>query len=356
MSEYRILFVGDFYHGEGYPRVKREILDRHGYRYATAYLEPFLDSVDCRILNLETPIVSPEDVPSPFKDNKSYVHWSDPDVVPQVLADLDIDAVSLANNHTLDHGKEGLSQTINYLDEVGIKVFGAGQDIDQAAAPYRIALPSQIGGAVSIFGFYEYRSKYDTEFSFYAGSDTPGCNPLHDSLDQMHPLDISENDVNVAFPHWGANYRWPRGRQLRQRRSLANAGFDLVLGHGSHCLQGFTVRNRVPIFYGIGNGVFQSPGRFRKYQNEYGILPYGAWAILSFQRGKLATGFNLRLYPVYANNRESGFQPRPVEEEDFRKIVDVLASDMPRMQAEGIQIFEDRDSLGFHLRVELGDR
>lgn len=354
MDEYKVLFIGDFYHGESYPHAKQRVLDRYGYRHATVHLEKFLEHVDCRIFNLETPIVDPQRFPSPFEDEKEFVHWSDPEIVPKVLTDLGVDAVSLANNHTLDHGVAGLTETIKHLSGVGIEVFGAGEDLGEAARPYTIPIPASNGASVNVYGFYEYRRSYDEKYAFYADSQTPGCNPLRENLSDMHPIELKKSDFNIAFPHWGANYRWPRGRQLRQRRPLTRAGFNFVLGHGSHCLQGFTVRNQVPVFYGIGNGVFQSPGRFKKYQEEYGILPYGAWAILTLKSGVSTKEAELRLYPVYANNRETDFQPRPVEHEDFETIVTTFNRDVPTMQSRGLAVHQDKDALGFYFRIDLG--
>lgn len=355
MSEHKILFIGDFYHGESYSPVRREILAQRGYRWGTRHLEPFLDDADHVVVNLETPIVDPEKYPSPYKDEKQYVHWSDPRIVPKTLSDLGVDAVSLANNHTLDHGEQGLLETLNHLSEYDIAVFGAGRNISEAAVPHRIELPQPFRGAVNVHGMYEYREHYDRDFAFYADEDAAGCNPLHDSLDQMFPVTLEQGDFNVAFPHWGANYRWPRGRQLRQRRPLTQSGYDVVIGHGSHCLQGLTLRDGVPVLYGIGNGVFQSPGRFAHYVEEYGILPFGAWVMLRIQALHGRQFASVNVYPVYADNRLTDFQPKPVEHVDFVEISRVLSDAVPRLQSRGLELTEDRDDLGFHLRLEIGE-
>lgn len=355
MTEYKILFVGDFYHGESYSRVRRDVLAVRGYRWATQHLEPFLDDANHVIVNLETPIVDPEQFPSPYKNQKQYVHWTDPRFVPKTLADLGVDAVSLANNHTLDHGERGLLETFDHLSQHGIAVFGAGRNISDAAAPYSITLPQPLGGVVNVFGMYEYRETYDRDFAFYASEGTAGCNPLRDDLDEMFPVALNQDDFNVAFPHWGANYRWPRGRQLRQRRPLTQSGYNLVVGHGSHCLQGLTLREDVPVLYGIGNGVFQSPGRFSRYVEEYGILPYGAWVKMTIRMMHGRRFVSLNMYPVYADNRLTDFQPRPVDHADFVEISKALGEAAPRFQRRGLEMTEDRDDLGFHLRVEIGE-
>lgn len=118
----RILFGGDTCHGESYASGGARVIAEGGYQYSLQDLLPLIRRADYSIVNLETPITGPN--PESAQD-KDYVHWS----LTQSLVALSasgIDAVGLANNHTLDYGRPGLAQTIDALRAGKISLFGAG--------------------------------------------------------------------------------------------------------------------------------------------------------------------------------------------------------------------------------------
>lgn len=358
-TTYRILLLGDFHFGESYRRAGARVLAEKGYEHSLEHLMPFAEKADYFIVNLESPIVNPEAHPSPLKGVKTYIHWADPEHTPRALKKLGVDAVSLANNHTVDHGVEGLLSSFEHLSAADIPWFGAGKNIEEATRPHIVALPEAVGGGeIHFHGSFQYSKAHDETFGFYAKETAPGCAPLsRAALENRSVRHGAEKAFHIAFPHWGANYKWRGASQRRLGDMLFDQGCDLVLGHGSHCLQQLERRKQRWVVYSIGNGNFQSGGRFQRYIEENGILPMGAWAMLHVEMkstGERST--HLRLYPVYSDNNETGFQPGPVSEEDFYQVLDRIRG-QTAVQSRFDNEDRDfgRDELGWHIRVELGE-
>jgi len=91
---------------------------------------PSNDDFDIYLANLEGPILSTEGVPA-----EKPIRIRLPKETATWLKEIGINAVSLANNHTLDWGVEGLQETVVELDKAGILHAGAGKDAAEAAAP-----------------------------------------------------------------------------------------------------------------------------------------------------------------------------------------------------------------------------
>jgi hypothetical protein len=129
----RILFGGDTDHGESYQeKLSDNLLTAKGYSYSLANLGMLMDMVDYRIINLETPLTHRH---NSLLTTKRYLHYSDPIKSLTALQSYEQTAYSLANNHTLDQGPEGLADTVAALQSMGAAYFGAGSSLDDAAKP-----------------------------------------------------------------------------------------------------------------------------------------------------------------------------------------------------------------------------
>lgn len=352
---YRILLLGDFHFGESYSRAGARVLAEKGYEHSLKHLRPFVERADHFIINLETPLVDPMRHPSPIKGEKTYIHWADPQKTPEALRGLGVDAVSLANNHTLDHGVEGLISSFESLSAARIAWFGAGNDIEEARKPYVISLPESVGGGeVQFHASFQYSKGHDEKFHFYAKESTAGCAPL--SRGGRSVRRGAEDALHIAFPHWGANYKWRGSAQERLGDMLLDQGFDFVLGHGSHCLQQLERRNQRWVAYSIGNGNFQSGGRFQRYIDENGILPMGAWAMLHIELTDAGERHaHLRLYPVYSDNKAIDFRPGPVSREDFYQVLERLREEATvQSRFDNDQRDFGCDELGWYIRADIG--
>ncbi|MGO3657465.1 MAG: CapA family protein [Micrococcaceae bacterium] len=359
-TTYRILFLGDFHFGESYGRSGARVLANKGYEHSLRYLRPFADSADHFIANLETPLLDPAEMPSPLRGSKTYIHWADPIETPKYLKQIGVDAVSLANNHTLDHGQDGLQSTFKALSVNKIPWFGAGQDAKEAREPHRVDLPDEVGGgSIYVHGFFQYSTGHDKKFGFYARRNTPGCASLsRKALMNGNVRRGAENSYHVAFPHWGANYKWAGDWQRSLSELMLGQGFDLVLGHGSHCIQEIELKKDRWVCYSIGNGHFLSVGRFDKYVKENGILPMGMWTMLHVDLTSSGERrMHARLYPVYSDNNVTNFQPRPVDESDFYRAMERLGrkAASPSGLVESSPSDIGRDELGWYFKIDLGN-
>jgi poly-gamma-glutamate capsule biosynthesis protein CapA/YwtB (metallophosphatase superfamily) len=208
--------------------------------------------VDLRIVNLETAITSAE-TPWPRKGIHYRMH-------PQNIGCLtaaQISACTLANNHLLDWGYDGLSETLKTLDAAGIAHSGAGNDAEEAMKPSVLDVPGK--GRVLLFSFGSTTSGIPEEWK--ATSISPGVNLLDDLseataarvADQMRAHQ-QPGDLIVASIHWGSNwgYEIPRNQTVFAHR-LIEEGVAIVYGHSSHHVKAIEVFKGRLILYGCGD-------------------------------------------------------------------------------------------------------
>ncbi len=208
--------------------------------------------VDLRIVNLETAITWSE-TPWPGKGIHYRMH-------PQNVSCLSaarISACALANNHVLDWGYDGLSETLQTLDAAGIAHSGAGNDAEEAMQP--AVLDTAANGRVLFFSFGSTTSGIPHEWK--ATSISPGVNLLDDLseataaqlCDQMRTYQ-QPGDLVVASLHWGSNwgYEIPR-EQIAFAHRLIEEGVAIVHGHSSHHVRAIEVFKGRLILYGCGD-------------------------------------------------------------------------------------------------------
>lgn len=171
--------------------------------------------------------------------------WAD------ILKTVGIDVVTLANNHIMDHGTDGLFSTISVLDRNGIAYIGAGADIEEA----RKAFITQINEfSVAILA----RTSVIVESPSYADRQTPGVAFL-DMEDLINRVKECRNkaDMVVLLMHWGIEeYSYPTPAQRKQAKELNKAGVDIIIGHHPHVVQGCERFRKGLAAYSLGNFVF----------------------------------------------------------------------------------------------------
>jgi len=174
------------------------------------------------------------------------------------LAGLRIGCFVLANNHMLDWGAQGLSDTLSTLRHLQLPSAGAGRDSREAAAP---AVLSR-AGAPRVLVFAMATRDSGVPRSWAAGHGKPGINLL-ESLDAAAVKAIKDQvravrrtgDISVASIHWGGNwgYDMPPEHQNLARGLIEEAGIDLVHGHSSHHPKGWEIHRGKLILYGCGD-------------------------------------------------------------------------------------------------------
>lgn len=164
------------------------------------------------------------------------------------------DAMSVATNHIkncglTDCGDRAFLDTLDNLKRVGIQTVGAGLSHAEALEPLVMTVKGIRFGIVSL-GMVEPMA--------FAGENTPGIAILdEDNLRSAIASARLVSDVVIAMPHWGPeDISLPNEWQTRYAQVAAEAGADIVVGNHTHVVQAYQEINGIPIFYGLGNFVF----------------------------------------------------------------------------------------------------
>lgn len=180
---------------------------------------------------------------------KAYTFRALPERV-EVLHQLGVDAVTLANNHVYDYGKEALLDTFAVLEDAEIPYFGAGRTLEEAMEPLYLEIEGRV---VALVG----ASRAEKNKMTPQATDTePGILRCYDTELFLQAIREAKThaDFCIAFVHWGTEYSF----ELEQVQSdigkeYLDAGADAVIGAHSHCLQGMEYYDGKPIIYSLGN-------------------------------------------------------------------------------------------------------
>ncbi len=347
----RVLFGGDTNYGESYQedyakKGGKNILVEKGYDYSIEKLSPLLQAVDYRIINLETPLTLHHESALKTKD---YLHYSDPVKLPAEFNKFGPIAFSLANNHTLDQGAEGLADTFVALRDANIRWFGAGNDLGEASRP--LLQKIKLGDStvtLAVFGAFEYRKDYDENYSFYAGADRPGTAPVDVPAVGHAIAELRKKTPNLFvayFVHWGENYIWKHAEQTVNAHALREAGVDLVVGSGAHTMQEIVHDGRGWIFYCVGNFLFNARGRYAANH----AAPFSIPLVVDFSMkdGRLQTG--LRVYPTVCDNQLTAYQSRFVTDTELSAVDSMLAEKSGWDTAARAAVKRGKDEVGNYL-------
>ncbi|HME88183.1 MAG TPA: CapA family protein [Chthoniobacterales bacterium] len=221
------------------------------YIWGDALEELERSSVDLRVLNLETAITA-ADTNWPGKEIHYRMHPKN----AGALVAAHIDICALANNHVLDWGDSGLSETLLTLDKAGIAHAGAGIDSEQAATPAIVDLRDK--RRVLLFSFGSGDSGIPRDWG--ATENSPGVNLLDFSEATASQIGNEvrrfqqPDDLLIASIHWGANWGYEIPfEQIAFAHRLIAEGFALVHGHSSHHPKAIEVFNGRLILYGCGD-------------------------------------------------------------------------------------------------------
>ncbi len=233
-----IMFVGDVMLG----RLVRQRMRANGADYPFEKLGTLFADVDAVVANLEGPItlldapdtrVSPE---QPFSMRFAF----DPESAG-ALARAGITHVSLANNHALDQGSQGEEDTIVYLTDAAIAPFGQGNETPLGTTAH----VTRHGRDIQFIGLDATATSHD-------------WGAVKDALKE-----ISEETTVVVFMHWGNEYETMHSvEQETIARTLITAGADAIIGAHPHVTQDIQNIDGVPVFYSLGNFIFD------QYWNE----------------------------------------------------------------------------------------
>ena len=168
-----------------------------------------------------------------------------------ILRDIRVDVVNLANNHQMDYGIEASEETRSYLDDLNIAYGGVGRNIQEAGSPVILERKGHKIG----FLFHSWTKEF-VEPIPAATPDTAGVAPLSvlEICEAIYKLKQEGVDIVIVSLHWGEGKSHNvRPENIKEAHEIIDAGADIIVGHHAHCLQGYEVYNGKPIFYGLGN-------------------------------------------------------------------------------------------------------
>ncbi|HHY86123.1 MAG TPA: CapA family protein [Verrucomicrobia bacterium] len=297
---------------------------------------------DVAIANLETLIHEFKGYPQ-ARLNATYMA-SRPEIARELVW-AGFDMVGHANNHTYDYGDIGVLENQTHVRATGLVLAGSGRDLQEARAPAYFQTDKGSVALIAVTATFQPHARATRSRPDLHGK--PGPNPL-----ELHPgekpnsviVDQKDLEGNLAAIRQAATnadvvvlsiHAHKQGKWLVEfARSAIDAGADICLGHGPHAVRGVEIYRGKPIFYGLGNFVFQNelieklpaefyerfglgddatPEQAQNARSQHGTVGFPAqqkpWegiiARVDFSAGKLAS---VRLTPV-----DLGFgQPLPI--------------------------------------------
>ncbi|MBQ8563942.1 MAG: CapA family protein [Firmicutes bacterium] len=225
-----------------------------------AAIVDFLASSDHVVANIEAPMTD-----GGFSGQAGTLTHVNPPQAMGWLKKINADIWTLANNHVMDCGAEGMADTLKYAREQGIQTIGAGFHEAEAARPVELAESGGIG-IMSIVYYKDFLK---------AGPDTPGC-ITYDEPEKIasYIRDIkSRNRWCILVIHGGeefASMPLPYVRKLYHQ--FLSYGADVIISHHSHTVQSYETVGSKVIFYSLGNFVFDTDYQRKQKHTEYGEL------------------------------------------------------------------------------------
>ncbi|PWI14964.1 poly-gamma-glutamate biosynthesis protein [Streptomyces sp. Act143] len=269
-----IALAGDAMLGRGVGEVLAHRSPRplfsHAVQKAVGASDLFLLNLECCISDRDTP---PVDLPG-----KAFFFRA-PSRAARVLADLGVDAVSVANNHAFDHGPGGYLDTRVHLARAGIRAVGAGATAAEARRPLVLEAGGLRVGIIAVT---------DHPAEFAATDSRPGV-AYADLWNESVPAWLTDaigrlartTDIVLVSVHWGPNMTArPVPHVRRAAPALTAAGATLVVGHSAHVFHGFTRR----VLYDLGDFI-DDYAVHPALRNDLGLL----WLVTLDERGPLRT-------------------------------------------------------------------
>lgn len=281
-KEVSILFAGDLMLGNELIPVIKEL----GADYPFDSVANVIREEDIAVANLESPLTV-----GGKAQKKKYTFAAPPSYIDgPVHAGFDL--FTLANNHILDFGVDGLNSTLNTLRKTGVLFCGAGMNYAEATKP-AIIMRDGIR-----FGFLAFSLTYPESFwakPGKAGTAYVDCPNLGKIIRETK----KSVDIVVVSFHWGGEYRERlKPYQVKYAHQAIDAGADIVIGHHPHTLQGLEIYRGKLIAYSLGNFIFGT----RNPKAYYGAL-LKAW----FSEKALV---DAEIIPISVNNYKVQFQPK----------------------------------------------
>jgi poly-gamma-glutamate capsule biosynthesis protein CapA/YwtB (metallophosphatase superfamily) len=251
----KIVAVGDILLGRSVR--KNLLLQPSKYLYPFAKVADNLKKGDIVFGNLEESITDSPKGLTGIKQGGKYVLKNDVGAM-EGLKYAGFNLFSLANNHILDYYEKGLYDTIDILNKNNIAFTGAGKNLEEAR---KLVVVEKNGVKIGLLAYTDMANvtyKGNPPLRFLASDKNSGVSPTK--------IDYIKEDIAKARPqvdllmvslHWGIEYTYePTAKQVEMAHEIMDMGADILLGHHTHRFQSIEIYKDKPIFYSLGNFIF----------------------------------------------------------------------------------------------------
>lgn len=243
----KILIAGD------YCPIGRNAMTIKNQDYSKLFggFEKFSNEADLSIVNLECPITNSK---TKLKKTGPNIKASFDSLKPLKFAGFNL--VTLANNHILDYGSQGLMDTMANCELEGISYVGAGKNNDEARKPFFTTIKNK---KIAIINIAENEFCTTTDENY-------GANPLNVISNHYDIIKAKKTaDYVIVISHGGREHYQLPSPQLKERyRYFIDSGADAVISHHTHCFSGYEYYMNKPIFYSLGNFIFDYKKKYQK--------------------------------------------------------------------------------------------
>ena len=264
--------------------------DLYGSEYFLKNVRSIFEEDDLTIVNMEGTLTE-----ETTRVDKQFAFKGDPEYV-KILTSSSVEAANVANNHSHDYGEKSFQDTVQTLEENGIKTFGYDD----------VAVLEVKGIRVGMFGIYE----------------------LDDHLERIPQVkqDIAKLkdqnvDIIVAVFHWSNELvTVPDENQVTLAHLAIDEGADVVVGHHPHVVQGIDEYKGKMIAYSLGNFCFGG----NTHPTEMDTFIFQQKFILDGKRN--ITGSEYKVIPcrVSSETTYNNYQPTPLVGEEAKKTMDKI--------------------------------
>ncbi|MFH1891039.1 MAG: AmmeMemoRadiSam system protein B [Candidatus Kuenenbacteria bacterium] len=286
----RMLFFGDLM----LDRYVAEKIKQNGIEYIFEKLDEkdFFENYNLISANLEGAVT---DAGKHYPPLKEFDFAFSPEVMAGIK-DYNFNFFNLANNHFGDQGTQGVNETRENLDKLDFNYIGCENGIADNCSSKVIALKDKKIGMVGLSVFW---NKFDSEKAIQTISELK-----------------RKTDLVIVNIHWGDEYKTQfNGSQQKLAYTFIDYGADIIIGHHPHVVQGIEVYKNKPIFYSLGNFVFD---QYFSEETQKGLA-----VEFIFKNDEL----NFKLHPLSSQKSQVNLMASVEKEEFLQKIVERSALD-----------------------------
>lgn len=293
----KILIAGDFAPSQA--RLAKQIEDKKFSAVFSENVREIIKSADFSFVNFESPIV--EEGYKPI--SKCGPNLRCTKEAAEAVRYAGFTGVTMANNHILDFGAEGLHKSVECCKSQGLDIVGVGENLYDAE---KILYLEKEGKILAVINCCEHEFTIATEAE-------AGANPLN-PVRQFYAIQEAKKNADyvIVIVHGGHEmFQLPSPRMVETYRFFIDAGADAVVNHHQHCYSGYEYYNGKPIFYGLGNFCFDEEGLRDCSWNE------GYMVMFEF----IDTSIRYELYPYTQCNEKANVELM-TDKSDFLKNID----------------------------------